>query len=70
LPKRKICAALSDTKRLEEVVQAYRLDLEENTCERSPLQGASIIGNQEIALTLIAERRSDLPTSEHALSAQ
>ena len=45
--------------RLEEAVAAYRAALEERTRERVPLQWAASLGNQGVALTLIADRNDE-----------
>ena len=49
----------SGTARLEEAVAAYRAALEERTRERVPLAWAASLGNQGVALMLIADRTSD-----------
>ncbi len=56
----------SGTARLEEAVAAFRAALEERTRERVPLQWAMGLGNQGIALVLLAERREDMRLAEMA----
>ena len=53
--------------RLEEAVTAYRAALEEGTRERVPLDWAMSMGNQGVALMLIAERLGEVPTARLAV---
>ena len=57
----------SGTTRLEEAVGAYRAALEERTRERVALDWAASLGNQGVALMLIAERTDDLVVAETAV---
>ena len=57
----------SGTARLEEAVAAYRAALEELTRERVPLQWAASLGNQGVALMLIADRTNDVVVAETAV---
>ena len=56
----------SGTARLEEAVAAYREALEERTRERVPLDWAASLGNQGVAMMLIADRTNDRALAETA----
>ena len=56
----------SGTARLEEAVAAHRAALEERTRERVPLEWAASLGNQGIAMMLIADRTNDRAMAETA----
>ena len=58
----------SGTAKLEEAVVAYREALKEWTRERVPLQWAMSLGNQGVALMLLAGRRRDAAMANTALS--
>jgi hypothetical protein len=49
-------------------VAAYRDALKERTRERVPLQWATSIGSEGVALMLLAERRGNVTMAENALS--
>ena len=57
----------SGTARLEEAVTAFRAALTEWTRERVPLDWAASLGNQAIALMVIADRTNDAETAETAV---
>jgi hypothetical protein len=57
----------SGTTRLMEAVQAHRAALRERTRGRVPLRWAKTIGNQGIALSLIANRSNDPVGAETAV---
>ena len=56
------------TGKLEEAVAAYREALKEHTPERYPLDWAGTLGNEALALMLLAERRQDATMAAAALS--
>jgi tetratricopeptide (TPR) repeat protein len=56
------------TGKLEEAIAAYREALKEHTPERSPLDWAGTLGNEGLALMLLAERRQDAAMAGTALS--
>ena len=53
--------------RLEQAVAAHRAALEEWTRERDPLDWAASLGNQGVALMLIADRTNDVVVAETAV---
>ena len=55
-------------RRLEEAVAAYRATLQEWTRELAPLQWAMNMGNQCVAMRLLAGRTGDLAIAKQALS--
>jgi hypothetical protein len=57
----------SGTAQLEEAVAAFKSALEEYTRERIPLDWAATIGNQGIAIIMIADRTNDGAKAEAAL---
>jgi hypothetical protein len=57
----------SGTARQEEAVAAYCAALEERTRERDPLRRAASLGNQGVALMLIADRNNDAVIAEVAV---
>src|SRR5258708_32411864 len=58
----------SGAAKLEEAVVAYREALKEQTRERVPLDWARSLGNQGVALILLAVRREDAAMAETGLS--
>ena len=58
----------SGTGKLEEAIAAYREALKEHTRERYPLDWAGTLGNEALALMLLAERRQDAAMAAAALS--
>jgi hypothetical protein len=58
----------SGAAKLEEAVVAYREALKERTRERVPLDWATSLGNQDVALMYLAERREDAAMAEAAFS--
>jgi tetratricopeptide (TPR) repeat protein len=58
----------SGTGKLEEAIAAYREALKEHTPERYPLDWAETLGNEGLALVLLAERRQDAAMAGTALS--
>jgi hypothetical protein len=57
----------SGTARLDEAVEAFRAALEERTREQVPLAWARSLGNEGVALKLIADRSIDLVVAETAV---
>jgi tetratricopeptide (TPR) repeat protein len=57
----------SGTARLEEAVAAFNAALEERTRERVPLDWAATLGNQGVALMLIADRTNNAAIAEIAV---
>jgi hypothetical protein len=58
----------SGTTKLDEAVTAFRESLKERVRERLPLDWAQGVGNEGVALLLIAERRRDVTMAETAHS--
>src|SRR5215471_1608949 len=61
-----IMKSAPETARLEETVAAYRDALKERTRERVPLQWAASLGNEGVAMILLAERTKNATMAETA----